>query len=205
MTYLNYYPFSPIFTYLYPNGPIHVPKDCEETMQAPEWGSLLSILDGSLTLVPLGDLDHVYHGGGRLLAFVRDPPPLSVEVGQRPQGGGGGIGGRVRGGAGGGGGGREGRWGFGLWACLPDPNRALGAHGVPLIGEVRLRRTALTLEPCGARAGYTPPSADVLVLARDNGAWHMQGMESGSRFFTRSVLESVACEPLLRPTGARDA
>ena len=76
---------------------------------------------------------------------------------------------------------------------------------MPLIGEVRLRRTALTLEPCGARAGYTPPSADVLVLARDNGAWHMQGMESGSRFFTGSVLESVACEPLLRPTRARDA
>ena len=97
--------------------------------------------------------------------------------------------------------------GFGLWACLPDPKRALGAHGVPLFGEVRLRRTALTLEPCGARAGYTPPSADVLVLARcmGHGARDMQGTESGSRFFTGSVLESVACEPQSRPTGARDA
>ena len=99
------------------------------------------------------------------------------------------------------------RGGFGLWACLPDPKRALGAHGVPRFGEVRLRRTALTLEPCGARAGYTPPSADVLVLARcmGNGARDMQGTESGSRFFTGSVLESVACEPQPRPTGARDA
>ena len=69
--------------------------------------------------------------------------------------------------------------GFGLWACLPDPKRALGAHGVPRFGEVRLRRTALTLEPCGARAGYTPPSADVLVLAwgMGHGARHMLGTE----------------------------
>ena len=99
------------------------------------------------------------------------------------------------------------RGGFGLWACLPDPKRALGAHGVPRIGEVRLRPTALTLEPCGARAGYTPPSADVRVLAwgMGHGAWHMQGTENGSRSFTGSVLESVACEPQPRPTGARDA
>ena len=69
--------------------------------------------------------------------------------------------------------------GLGLWACLPDPKRALGAHGVPRFGEVRLRRTALTLEPCGARAGYTPPSADVLVLAwgMGHGARHMLGTE----------------------------
>ena len=99
------------------------------------------------------------------------------------------------------------REGFGLWACLPDPKRALGAHRVPLFGEVRRRRTALTLEPCGARAGYTPPSADVLLLARctGHGARDMQGTESGSRFLTGSVLESVACEPLPRPTGARGA
>ena len=32
--------------------------------------------------------------GGRLLAFVRNPPPPSVEVGQRPLGGGGGGGSR---------------------------------------------------------------------------------------------------------------
>ena len=95
--------------------------------------------------------------------------------------------------------------GFGLWACLPDPKRALGAHGVPLIGEVRLRRTSLTLGPCGVRAGYTPPSAVVLVQAGDNVAWHMQGMESGLGLFTGIGLETVACGPLLRPTGARDA
>ena len=78
---------------------------------------------------------------------------------------------------------------------------------MPRFGEVRLRRTALTLEPCGARAGYTPPSADVLVLARcmGHGARDMLGTESGSRCFTGSVLESVACEPQPRPTGARDA
>ena len=35
-------------------------------------------------------------------------------------------------------------WGFGLWGCHPDPKRALGAHGVPLTGEVRLRHTLLT-------------------------------------------------------------
>ena len=71
------------------------------------------------------------------------------------------------------------REGFGLWACLPDPKRALGAHGVPRFGEVRLRHTALTLELCGARAGYTPPSADVLVLAwgMGHGARHMLGTE----------------------------
>ena len=97
--------------------------------------------------------------------------------------------------------------GFGLWACLPDPKRALGAHGVPRFGEVRLRRTALTLVPSGARAGYTPPSADVLVLAwcKGLGARGTQGTESGSCFFTGSVLESVACEPQPRPIGARDA
>ena len=78
---------------------------------------------------------------------------------------------------------------------------------MPRFGEVRLRRTALTLVPSGARAGYTPPSADVLVLARckGHGARGMQGTESGSSFFTGSVLESVACEPQPRPIGARDA
>ena len=56
--------------------------------------------------------------------------------------------------------------GFGLWACLPDPKRALGAHGVPLTGEVRLRRTSHTPGPRGLRAGHTPPSVVVLVLGR---------------------------------------
>ena len=42
-----------------PNGPIYVPEDSQETMQAPEWSSFLSIVDGSLNPVPLCDLDQV--------------------------------------------------------------------------------------------------------------------------------------------------
>ena len=40
-----------------PNGPIYVPGDSQGTMPAPEWGSLLSIIDGSLDLLPMSDLD----------------------------------------------------------------------------------------------------------------------------------------------------
>ena len=40
-----------------PNGPIYVPKDSQETMHVPEWGSFLSIVDGSLKPVPVRDLD----------------------------------------------------------------------------------------------------------------------------------------------------
>ena len=40
-----------------PNGPIYVPEDPQETMPAPEWGSFLSIIDGSLNPVPVSDLD----------------------------------------------------------------------------------------------------------------------------------------------------
>ena len=40
-----------------PNGPIYVFDDSQETMPAPEWGSLLSIVDGSLNPVPVCDLD----------------------------------------------------------------------------------------------------------------------------------------------------
>ena len=40
-----------------PNGPIYVPKDSDETMQAPEWPSSLSIIDGALNLVPWCNLD----------------------------------------------------------------------------------------------------------------------------------------------------
>ena len=40
-----------------PNGPIYVPEDSQETMPAPEWGSFLSIVDGSLNAVPGSDLD----------------------------------------------------------------------------------------------------------------------------------------------------
>ena len=42
-----------------PDGPIYVPEDSDTAMQAPEWASLLSIVDGSLNPVPLCDLDQV--------------------------------------------------------------------------------------------------------------------------------------------------
>ena len=42
-----------------PDGPIYVPKDSDTAMQAPEWASFLSIVDGSLNPVPLCDLDQV--------------------------------------------------------------------------------------------------------------------------------------------------
>ena len=40
-----------------PNGPIYIPEDSQETMPAPEWGSFLSIVDGSLNPVPVSDLN----------------------------------------------------------------------------------------------------------------------------------------------------
>ena len=42
-----------------PDGPIYVPEDSDTAMQAPEWASFLSIVDGSVTPVPLCDLDKV--------------------------------------------------------------------------------------------------------------------------------------------------
>ena len=42
-----------------PYGPIYVPEDSETAMQAPEWASFLSIVEGSLNPVPLCDLDQV--------------------------------------------------------------------------------------------------------------------------------------------------
>ena len=42
-----------------PEGPIYVPEDSHRAMQAPEWASFLSIVDGSLNPVPLCDLDQV--------------------------------------------------------------------------------------------------------------------------------------------------
>ena len=41
------------------NGPIYVPEDSQKTTPAPEWGSFLSIVDGSLNPVPVSDLDQV--------------------------------------------------------------------------------------------------------------------------------------------------
>ena len=42
-----------------PDGPIYVLEDSDTAMQAPEWASFLSIVDGSLNPVPLRDLDQV--------------------------------------------------------------------------------------------------------------------------------------------------
>ena len=42
-----------------PNRPIYVPEDSDTAMQAPEWASFLSIVDGPLNPVPLCDLDQV--------------------------------------------------------------------------------------------------------------------------------------------------
>ena len=42
-----------------PDGPIHVPEDSDIAMQAPEWASFLSTVDGSLNPVPPCDLDQV--------------------------------------------------------------------------------------------------------------------------------------------------
>ena len=42
-----------------PDGPIYVAEDSDTAMQAPEWASFLSIVDGSLNPVPLCDLDQV--------------------------------------------------------------------------------------------------------------------------------------------------
>ena len=42
-----------------PNGAIYVPEDFQEAMPAPEWGIVLSIVDGSLNPVPVSDFDQV--------------------------------------------------------------------------------------------------------------------------------------------------
>ena len=42
-----------------PDGPIYVPEDSDTAMEAPEWASFLSIVDGSLNPVPLCDVDQV--------------------------------------------------------------------------------------------------------------------------------------------------
>ena len=42
-----------------PDGPFYVPEDSDTAIQAPEWASFLSIVDGSINPVPLCDLDQV--------------------------------------------------------------------------------------------------------------------------------------------------
>ena len=41
------------------NGLIYVPEHSQNARSAPEWGSFLSIVDGSLIPVPVSDLDQV--------------------------------------------------------------------------------------------------------------------------------------------------
>ena len=43
-----------------PDGPIYMPEDSDTAMQAIEWRSFLSIVDGSLSPVPLCDLNFAY-------------------------------------------------------------------------------------------------------------------------------------------------
>ena len=43
----------------HPDRPIYVPQDSQETMPAPEWGSFLFSVHGSLNPVPVSDLDQV--------------------------------------------------------------------------------------------------------------------------------------------------
>ena len=61
-----------------PDGPIHVPEDSDTAMQAPEWASFLSIVDGSLNPVPLCDLDQVLLR--EVMAEKRSPERLSATL-----------------------------------------------------------------------------------------------------------------------------
>ena len=60
-----------------PNGPIYVPEDSQETMPAPECVSLLSIVDGSLSPVPVSELDQVVLK--ELMAETRDLTLLNLK------------------------------------------------------------------------------------------------------------------------------
>ena len=64
-----------------PDSPIHVPEDSDIAMQAPEWASFLSIVDGSLNPAPLCDLDQVLlkevmaENGGLTLSDLKKQSP----------------------------------------------------------------------------------------------------------------------------------
>ena len=64
-----------------PDGPIYVPEDSDTAMQAPEWASFLSMVDGSLNPVPLCDLDQVLlkevmaENGGLTLSDIKNGSP----------------------------------------------------------------------------------------------------------------------------------
>ena len=64
-----------------PDGPIYLPEDSDTAMQAPEWASFLSIVDGSLNPVPLCNLDQVLlkevmaENRGLTLSDLKNPSP----------------------------------------------------------------------------------------------------------------------------------
>ena len=76
------------------------------------------------------------------------------------------------------------RLGFGLWACLPDPKRALGAHGVPRIGEARLRRTALTPNHAVRERG-------IHLLVRTCLCWQVHGARGTGHARNRKWVETL--------------
>ena len=62
-----------------PDGPIYVPEDSDTAMQAPEWASFLSIVDGSLNPVPLchATPSELHASSSFFLLHVPPHPPLS--------------------------------------------------------------------------------------------------------------------------------
>ena len=69
-----------------PDSPIYVPEDSDKAMQAPEWASFLSIVDGSLNPVPLCDLDQVLlkevmaENRGRIASTIPSVDPSCVDL-----------------------------------------------------------------------------------------------------------------------------
>ena len=69
-----------------PDGPIYVPDDSDTAMQAPEWASFLSIVDGSLNPVALCDLDEVLlkevmaENGGLTLFDLKKRSPEQISA-----------------------------------------------------------------------------------------------------------------------------
>ena len=60
-----------------PDCPIYAPEDSQKTMPAPEWGSFLSIVDGSPNPVPVSELDEVVLK--ELMAKTRDLTLLDLK------------------------------------------------------------------------------------------------------------------------------
>ena len=63
---MGFYKGTRLLEYIYltvgrselPDSPIYGPEDSQDTVSAPEWGSLLSIVDGFVNPEPVFDLDH---------------------------------------------------------------------------------------------------------------------------------------------------